>query len=374
MGIVLAPSGAPSSTTLTVQNIISATSQDIRSLLSSTGNDAVILIDYCNRVSLDLLRASHWTFLNSAPQRFITRYGQTDYWLGATGLHPAGSVDTTLNLSNINSINDARVFDRSNFVPLTRTSEKPLLVSYSQADGDMKLYQPLLWRNAVDTPYLLNLYPAPDNANAYQPSPLPPLCETTTSGALAARTYYVRVSFVDSKGNESNASAATKTYVPVNKLLKVKAPQPAFASTATGVTYNQYKVYASTVSGSEQLQTASAQPTTGDWTEPGTGLISGAAYPTVNSLETLGGYVIEFRYAENRVQLTTAQQTLQIPDDYKDIIIAGVNFYAAQYLKLPSEAQLWGSFYQEGIKAILSDNAPSGQADYLRPDALYAGK
>src|SRR5579864_4589348 len=187
--------------TLTVQNIIDATAQDVRQNINSTTSPGQgILVDYCNRIHLAVLRQSRWNCRLSAPKRFITQLHQTDYWFGPTGTGPNGVVDTGLNLADVQVIKEGSVFDRSNFRNLDKTDEAPLSSNTSFADATLRSDRPRLWRNAPDTPNILNIYPAPDNQNTYQPEPESPYCSTIAGGALAARIYYVRLAFVDSAG------------------------------------------------------------------------------------------------------------------------------------------------------------------------------
>lgn len=369
-------------TTTTVQQVLNCTAQDVRQLLSGTANPGqTILLDYCNRMSLMLLRASNWKFLLSAPQRFITQLQQTDYWIGNIGGNPAGTVDTGLGLSNVGRIKEGSVFDRSNFRNLGRTDEPPLADRISFGDGTMRPDRPRVWRNSPDTPYVLNVYPAPDNQNTYQPIPESPYCQITAGGALPARTYFVRVSFVDSAGLESaasgvNAATSTQIFVPANFLLLVNPPQePLIGSSSTGVTYNRYNVYASVTQGSECLQTVSPLSTTAQFTESLSGLSTGTTiFPTTNNITKMFGYLIEFRYFQTRTQLTTLAQVLQIPDDYKDVMCAGVNWMAFQYLDRKPEAQEWKQIYMSGISQIIRDKnlTPRGE-EFIRPDGASLG-
>ena len=98
------PSGSSAQATKTVNDVINAVSQDVRQVLGTTGGDQGILIDYVNRISLKLLRQSNWYFLLSTPQRFMTRIGVNDYWVGTTGTAPVGAFDTGLNLSDVRTI------------------------------------------------------------------------------------------------------------------------------------------------------------------------------------------------------------------------------------------------------------------------------
>jgi hypothetical protein len=240
-----AASATPASgATTTVQNIIDSVSQDIRKLLSSTvGNsDATILIDYVNRVQLELLRRSKWRWLLSTTQSFTTTSGVANYYLG-TGAAPVGSTSVSLNLADLFAIQENSVVDRTNDTRLACFNDKP--VNNVLDNAATNLGHPTLYRNDLaDGPYTLNLYQTPN-----------------------------------------------------------------------------------------------------------------------------GVFTIEFRYHKTRNQLTSAGQILQIPDDYKDIVVAGVNRLACFYLKLPDEAATWNALYRESIADMLRDkNAFNREADFMRPD------
>jgi hypothetical protein len=143
------------STTL-VSDILNCVSQDVRGVIQTTGGDAVILTDYTNRISLDVLRYSRWKFLESGVLQFPTVVGVTDYWIGALG---GGANDTGLNLTDIQSIKRDSVFNRTVNSPqnrLFKTDEAPLGAEFSQNS------LPKLWRNDVSTPSVLNIYPPAD--------------------------------------------------------------------------------------------------------------------------------------------------------------------------------------------------------------------
>lgn len=366
--LIATPSSGTSivGSTTTAQTIINRVSQDIRSVLGTSGSDQTILLDYVNRIHKEVLRESNWEFLKSAPQRFVTELGVNNYWLGTTGSNTLGAQDTGLNLSDIRRIDERSVLDLSNATQLSKEPERPMFYSFIQQDGSSRTNRPTSWTWNREAPYLLNLFPAPDNQNTYQPVPLSPVCQTSTTGALAARTYFVKVTFVDSAGNESMPSPAARTYVPANKVLVVKAPQPYVSGGTSGITYSNYKVYVGTVENAETLQSTSTA-IAADWTEPGTGLVAGAALPTVNNIEPLRGYVIEFRYFRTRTEISIPAQVLQVPDDYSDIITAGVNYLAYQFLKRPTEAKDWYSIYKGGIKEMIKDMNLHPHNDFIRP-------
>ncbi len=370
MTLVIATSYAGNAT-LTAQNIVDCVSQDIRSQLATSGADGNILLDYTNRVQLDVLRKSRWDWMMSPPKYFITENEQTDYWLGASGANIRGTVDTALNLTDIDYIKEDGVFDRSNFHRLLRTQSQPLSNVLSFKSGDSRPATPALFRHdRVSNPNVLSIFPAPVANNSFQPEPPTPILEQTAGGALVARTYYVKVTFIDTLGNESTPSdPAAVQYIAASNLVRVKSPELPLVLTTRGISYSRYNVYASTTLGSEQKQNASPTNIGTDWTEPAGGLIAGIAPPSANSLTPMDGFLIEFRYYRTRPQVATLGTTLLVPNDYKDILCAGVAFHASKFLSRPEDASLFFSLYQEGLIGMIRDKNqfPKG-GEFVRPD------
>jgi hypothetical protein len=141
--------------TTAVSDILECVSQDVRAILQPT-TDATLLVDYTNRISMDILRYSRWKFLLSAPQEIQTVLGQTDYWIGPTG---GGPNDTGLDIDDLGSIKRDSVIDYTNFHKLGQTGETPIGAVFS------KNGKPALWRNDSSTPFVLNIYPPADNEN-----------------------------------------------------------------------------------------------------------------------------------------------------------------------------------------------------------------
>ena len=110
------------------------------------------------------------------------------------------------------------------------------------------------------------------------PSPAltrPPIAPTLTyaaGGSLAARTYYVRLSYTTASG-ETAAGPESRLVIPAGNLLTVAAPGADFYAKATS-----WSVYAAT-SSSAETQQATGLSLTSSWTEPTSGLGSGAAMP-----------------------------------------------------------------------------------------------
>jgi hypothetical protein len=360
--------------TVTAQNVVNSVSDD---LLQRIAPEDPVLLDYINRVQLQLLRASRWKFLESPPQRFITQRDRSDYWIGPQGGGPLDVIDTGLNLTNLGPIKTDTFYDRSNFRLLKRTNEQILSSTYTFRDASSRKGPPRQWRNAPDTPCVINLYPAPDNQNNFQPQPEAPAVSSVVGGALPARIYFVRTTFIDSLGNESSASDEARVFIPANSVLAVQPPQE-IPQAASGVLYNRFNVYIfnagtdiNATSGSETLANQGGPlSTAGAYIEPVTGFtLNGLSFPTQNSVEALGGYLIEFRYFQSKPQINTLANTLLIPADYFDVLVAGVNYFTAQFLKDPDAQAYWKGEYDAGLIGMIRDKNlfPRGP-DYISPD------
>lgn len=106
-------------------------------------------------------------------------------------------------------------------------------------------------------------------------APAAPALSSAASGTLAARTYYVRITYVSAAG-ETVTSAESSLALAVNTVLVVTSP--AAATGATG-----YNVYVHTTSGSQTKQNATPIAIATNWAEPNTGLITGSAMPAAST-------------------------------------------------------------------------------------------
>lgn len=365
-------------TSTTAQQIMDSVAQDVRQTISSTAlPDTTILLDHIDRVSKEMLRRSRWMFLESLPQQFITQLGVSDYWIGPNQTGPLTAYDTALNLTDLRLIKPKSVLDRSNFLPLGHMNEAPLAARLAYADGSSRPGRPAVWRQDEASPFILSLYPAADNQNNFQPQPISPIATRVISGALANRFYYLTVTFVDEFGNESTAPSPSRIFIPANSLVVVNPPQEPIPAGTSGVHYDRYNVYAGTDADNLILQsTGTNLDNTVTWTEPTTGLeTTGVNPPATNTLEPLDGYIIEFQYYKLRVPVVAVDQILQIPDDYSDVVKAGVNAFAFGYLTRPSEAQKWYAIYQDGLGQIVRDiNNMVRGGDYISPDPASTGQ
>ena len=360
----------------TVQQIVSSATTDI---MNQIGTNHPVLLDYCNRINNDMLRATKWDFLLADVQTFITRQGVTAYWIGATGQAPAGSYDTGLNITDIKWIQHGSVYDRSNFLSIGSVAEMPVSAVLSYTDGTSRPGRPCVYRNNVDTPFTINLYPAADQQNNQAPQPEPPIATATAGGALAARTYNLICTFVDGLNNESTApDYTTPLFIPANSLATVQSPMTLVPTNDAGVPYNHYNVYASSSSNIPQnatKQTASPIAIGTNWTEPTSGLTTtGTTPPSYNAAATYNGYIIQFRYYKLETAITSFTQTLQIPDRYSDVMTAGVNWLALKFLSRGTEAMEWFATYRTGLVAMVRDrNQQNRFSDYVSPDPSSVG-
>jgi hypothetical protein len=52
---------------------------------------------------------------------------------------------------------------------------------------------------------------------------------------------------------------------------------------------------------------------------------------------------------------------------YRDVIIAGVNALAFQYLKMPDDAGVWFTRYQQGLSQMITDLNLPPRIDFILP-------
>lgn len=247
---IIVNSSAPANSTTTVQQVLNCASQDVRGVLNPNAGatqavDTAILLDYTNRISLDLLRHSRYTFLVSQPVSFstvVTTPGgpvNNLYWVGPTGQGPVGTIDTLLNLTDFDIVKRDTVIDYSNMKRLAVSELQPVSQEFTLPA------KPRIWQNLSSSPQIIALWPPPN-----------------------------------------------------------------------------------------------------------------------------GTYTISFRYYRVRVLLTTAGQTIQIPDRYSDIVCHGVAAYAMGYLKELEGHQMYTELYRAGKVQIIKDmNLFPRAEEFIRPDA-----
>src|SRR5208282_2508381 len=237
------------------QDIVNGCSQDIHSQLSTTSNPGLgILIDYTNRIHKQVLRFSRWTFLSSDFLYFLTDRGQNKYWLGEAQDQPPGTVDTGLHLTDVDKFKKDEVYDITNLRALKWLSSPPIGPNLITPTGIQRPGLPSNFVQNPNNPFVMEIYPAPDNQNTNQPFPqVPVMTNKVVGGALAQRTYIVKVTFTDQLGGESTASsnviantqAGGQIFIPANQLATIKSPVLPYPGSTSLEMYNGYNVYAS---------------------------------------------------------------------------------------------------------------------------------
>lgn len=186
------------------------------------------------------------------------------------------------------------------------------------------------------------------------PTASAPTLGSTAGGTLAATTYYVVFTWVlqtqDGTLYESPASAEASLAVSADYLLTVTAPVPPQMPYAV-VGWN---VYASETSGTETLQQANIAIGTG-WTEPTSGLVSGAPYPTTWGNELIFTYPgRQFPYYNpiwhGHDEFSTAgwQQSITW---YVD----SITDFEVPYIADGTDASAWQSFLTSAIQRVPFD-------------------
>jgi hypothetical protein len=135
--------------------------------------------------------------------------------------------------------------------------------------------------------------------------------EEVDGGALGGRSYWVSYSWYhNSSAQESNINPRRNFSVSANKLIKVTVP-------VIPIPGDRTRIYADTTT-TMTLQ-ATLDPGVRTWTEPPTGLVSGAATPTANDLWQptawiLGGPVAAVKFAAQTWRLSIdLQEQLRVP-------------------------------------------------------------
>jgi len=140
--------------------------------------------------------------------------------------------------------------------------------------------------------------------------PAAPTTGTSVAGALAARTYYVKVTYITTSG-ETLASAESTQAVAANSVLTVTSP-----IAATGAT--KYHVYIATTTGEETLQTGTGAITLGNtWTEPTSGMVLGRRLPLAAAVSSVGYFAGEITVLDATVYSSLVSSNSDVPPSGK---------------------------------------------------------
>lgn len=162
---------------------------------------------------------------------------------------------------------------------------------YGTAGGDVTLTQ-------VQTVGVLNQPMA---------SPAAPALSQVAGGTIAATTYYAKATYVTSLG-ETMVGAESTLAVAADYLLSVASPSAVIGASG-------WNVYISTATGTETKQNTTVIPIGTAWTEPTTGLISGAGTPVSNTSVPAGDILIVLPAGgmSNTFQQCLANQVFALP-------------------------------------------------------------
>lgn len=95
--------------------------------------------------------------------------------------------------------------------------------------------------------------------------------------------------------------------------------------------------------------------------------------PQTSTIAPIQGYVISFHYQKKHIQIADSSDVLQIPDDYSDVVIAGVNYYANLYTSksddLGVKVAVWKKEFLDGMAQMRRDlRINFRNTDYIMPD------
>lgn len=95
--------------------------------------------------------------------------------------------------------------------------------------------------------------------------------------------------------------------------------------------------------------------------------------PTNPTITPISGYVIGFQYQQERKQIANTTDVLQIPFQYFDVVVAGVNYFANLYTSKPDDLNVkvavWKKEFMDGLAQIRRDlRVNFRNTDVIMPD------
>jgi hypothetical protein len=149
---ILGTTSGSSVTSILAGDIVTMCQRDMAGLI---GDNNPALLDYVNRVQLELLRLSRWRFLLSEPKQFTTVSGAGSYQL--TSETPAvGVVDSTLALTDLDIIKANSVINRTTGYSLYPSGGQPVNLYFTNSN------YPTEW--VLHSTGQLDLWPKPNGA------------------------------------------------------------------------------------------------------------------------------------------------------------------------------------------------------------------
>jgi hypothetical protein len=115
--------------------------------------------------------------------------------------------------------------------------------------------------------------------------------------------------------------------------------------------------------------------TTGQLQTSVTGPVISPIAPQTSTIAEMLGYIISFQYQQAKIPITSTTQTLQIPDDYFDVVVAGVNYYVNLYTgkdgDLQAKAPAWKKEFMDGLSQMRRDlRINFRNTDVIMPDSV----
>lgn len=185
------------------------------------------------------------------------------------------------------------------------------------------------------------------------PPPAAPTLGSVASGALAATTYFVVITYTNANG-ETLASTEASLAVAVNRVLTVTSPPASFSATG-------WNVYISNTagggSGHETKQNATPIAIGTTFQEPNTGLVVGASPPAVNTASDGPLYIMYLTSAAQNWWLWASSTRIYAFDGAQDNDITRQTAGADVPYAVSDAKNLNGTIFQ-GVPIINNGNDP----------------
>lgn len=240
----------------------------------------------------------------------------------ATTTYAAGAIvsytPTTLNISEAGA----------NPVPYYWYVDKAIAGLAANPTPDVAIY----WHRYFG-PVTLNPFVAPSTTS----SPSAPTTGTSVAGALSARTYSVKVTYITTTG-ETVPSDASSQAVAANSVLTITSPVASTGATA-------YHVYVGLSEDEETLQTGSAAITIGvGWTEPVTGAVIGRGQPLAPTGTLLPGFwAQELTLLGTTIYSSLVSNNIDVPPTGNWLAQSGTILPATLLYPIGASYNTWGT-------------------------------
>lgn len=302
---------------LTVQNIVDSVSTDMRKVLSNSGADATLMIDWVDRIHKDCLHTSFYGHLNQANTSVSLVAGTSSYTLSPTDIR------------------------RLLFV-YDRTTKRPLDIWPTRAQLPTFEAKRITETEKVPEGKLFELGPEPFADVYAQGSETVSTTAGTSSYTLSASARRILAVYDRTTGRAlqplSDADDVKEREVrfldgPLPQYFKFIAPSTLvlFPTPLVGTGANDsisLEVYYEKTQGPPLFYQ-----------------LVGSQSLLVMPTPAVAGN-LEVVYEKQATTLTALANTLVIPEDGKDMLVAGVNYLVAQYLEKGNAIENWFQLYE----------------------------